>query len=130
MSNNFLLRSPKRRPGSRGRVASPRWGRSASLGEQGQAALILVIGLVMLMTTIGGVMLTAINNNDPILTQASIQRLAYRALASGLNAYQSAINGDPFLAACNTTTNVGAANASAAALESATKRGAWCPGPM
>ena len=93
--------------------ASRKRSRLARLSDRGQAALILVIGLVMLMTTIGGVMVSTINNNDPILTQASIQRFAYRALDSGLNAYQSAINGDPFLSACNTTTNVGAANANA-----------------
>ena len=124
MSNNHQPRAPRLRSGglaqapkpvtSGSRTSSPTRSRRATLGDQGQAALILVIGLVMLMTTVGGVMLTSIDNNDPILTQASIQRLAYRALASGLNAYQSAINGNPFLAACNTTTNVGAANASAA----------------
>src|ERR1700677_808855 len=84
-----------------------------TFGDQGQTALVLVIGMVMLITTIGGVMVTNITNNDPILKQASIQRYAYRALASGLNAYQSAINGNPFLAACNSDTNVGAADAKA-----------------
>jgi hypothetical protein len=73
----------------------------------------MVIGLVVLMTTIGGVMVNNIVTNDPVLAQASIQRLAYRALASGISAYQSAINADPFEAACNSTTNVGAANAKA-----------------
>ena len=58
----------------------------------------MVIGLTMLLTTIGGVMVATITNNDPILSQAAIQRYAYRALASGLNAYQSAINADPYLA--------------------------------
>jgi hypothetical protein len=53
----------------------------------------------------GGVMVSSIVQNDPILSQASIQRYAYRALASGLNSYQSAINADPYLAACNTDTN-------------------------
>ncbi len=71
----------------------------------GQAAIVLVISLTVLMTTIGGVMISDISNNDPILTQASIQRYAYRALASGLNSYQSAINANPYLAACNYSTN-------------------------
>src|ERR1700678_3993160 len=84
-----------------------------NFGDQGQTALILVIGMVLLITTIGGVMVTNITNNDPILKQASIQRYAYRGLASGLNAYQSAINGNPFLAACNSSTNVGASDAKA-----------------
>jgi hypothetical protein len=81
--------------------------------DQGQTALVMVIGLVLLMTAIGGVMVSTISNNDPILTQASIQRYAYRALASGINTYTSAINADPFLAACNSGTNVGASGATA-----------------
>jgi len=101
---------PRRRPVS----AGFRRRLLRSYRDQGQTALILVLGMVLLMTTIGGVMVTNIANNDPVLSQASIQRFAYRALASGLNTYQSAINEDPFEAACNSTTNVGASNANAA----------------
>ena len=61
----------------------------------------MVIGFTLLLTIIGGVMVNSSVNNAPILTQASLQRLAYRALDSGLNAYQSAINANPYLAACN-----------------------------
>ncbi len=64
-----------------------------------------MVALTVAMSTIGAVMVSAIANNDPILTQASIQRYAYRGLSSGLNAYQSQINADPYLAACNSTTN-------------------------
>ncbi len=73
----------------------------------------LVVALTVAMTTVGAVMVTTIVNNDPILTQTSIQRYAYRALASGVNAYQNMINANPYLAACNSTTNPGAANATA-----------------
>jgi len=66
---------------------------------------VLVIAITILITTIGGVMVTTIANNDPLVTQASIQRYAYRALASGLGAYQDAVNTNPPLAACNTSTN-------------------------
>ena len=72
-----------------------------TLAETGQAALLMVIGFTLLLTIIGGVMVNSAVNNDPILTQASLQRLAYRALDSGLNAYESAINANPYLAACN-----------------------------
>jgi hypothetical protein len=99
-----------------------------TFGDQGQSALILVIGMVLLITTIGGVMVTNITNNDPILKQASIQRYAYRALASGLNAYQSAINGNPFLAACNSDTNVGASDAKASC--SGISYGTWSVVPQ
>jgi hypothetical protein len=68
---------------------------------------VLVVALTVALTIVGGVMVSAISNNDPILKQASIQRYAYRALQSGLNAYQSAINANPYLAACNSNTNAG-----------------------
>jgi hypothetical protein len=79
--------------------------RSQRLQDAGQAALVLVVALTVVLLTIGGVMVTTISNNDPIIKQASIQRYAYRALSSGLNAYQSAINADPYLAVCNSNTN-------------------------
>ena len=81
--------------------------------DAGQAAIVLVVALTVAMTTVGGVMVSTIVNNDPILTQTSIQRYAYRALDSGVNAYQDVINANPYLAACNSTTNSGAANATA-----------------
>lgn len=99
-------RSPLRRPGRT-------WRRRALDSQAGQAAIVLVVALTVAMTTVGGVMVTTIVNNDPILTQTSIQRYAYRALASGVNAYQNMINANPYLAACNSTTNPGAANATA-----------------
>jgi hypothetical protein len=73
--------------------------------------LVVVVALTVALSLVGAVMVNAISNNDPIVTQASVQRYAYRALASGLNAYTSAINADPYLAACNANTNPGAANA-------------------
>jgi hypothetical protein len=92
----------QRRRGRRGRVRS----------DVGQTAIVMVIAISVLLMTLGAVMVTTISNNDPILTQTSIQRYAYRALASGLNAYTNAINADPFLAACNTATNQGGSNPS------------------
>ncbi len=65
----------------------------------------LVIAITILLATVGAVMVSTIANNDPLVTQASVQRYAYRALASGLSAYQQAINTNPYLAACNTSTN-------------------------
>ena len=73
--------------------------------ESGQTALILVISFAVLLTVLGGIMVNAVVNNTPILSRASIQRYAYRAMASGLNAYQNAINANPYLAACNSSTN-------------------------
>ena len=80
-------------------------GERRTRSETGQTALILVIAFAVLLTVLGGVMVNAVVNNTPILTRASIQRYAYRAMASGLNAYQNAINANPYLAACNSSTN-------------------------
>jgi len=74
-----------------------------TMSESGQAALVLVIAFTVMLTIFGGVMVTTIVNNSPIVAKASIQRYAYRALASGLNAYLYSINANPYLAACNTT---------------------------
>lgn len=76
------------------------------LGESGQAALVVVVAFTVALTTLGGVMVSTIVNNDPVISQISIQRYAYRALASGVNAYTSAINANPYLGACNVNTNV------------------------
>ena len=65
----------------------------------------MVVAFTVLLTIFGGVMVNSSSTTHPILTQASIQRYAYRALASGLNAYQTAINANPYLAACNSATN-------------------------
>ena len=71
--------------------------------DTGQAALVLVIAFSLVLTIFGGVMVTTIVNNAPIVAQTTIQRYAYRAMLSGLNSYTSAINANPYLAACNTT---------------------------
>ena len=76
-----------------------------SPADTGQAALVVVVALTVMLTIFGGAMINSIVNNAPILTQASVQRFAYRALASGLNAYQNAINANPYLAACNSSSN-------------------------
>jgi hypothetical protein len=81
------------------------WSFRRRLGDTGQAALVVVVALTVALTAVGGVMVSSISNNDPLIKQASIQRYAYRALASGINAYTSAINADPYLAACNANTN-------------------------
>ena len=68
----------------------------------------VVVALTVMLTTFGGVMINSIVNNAPILKQSSIERYAYRALASGLNAYQNAVNANPYLAACNSSSNYSA----------------------
>ncbi len=79
--------------------------RRSHMGDAGQAALVLVVSLAVLLTGIGAILVNVIGNNDPIVTQAAIRQYAYRALASGVNSYQSVINGNPYLASCNSATN-------------------------
>jgi hypothetical protein len=71
--------------------------------DHGQAALVLVVAFTVLLTIIGGVMVNSFVNNAPILQKASLKRMAYRSLTSGINAYLSAINANPYLASCNTS---------------------------
>ncbi len=73
-----------------------------SARDSGQTALVMVIAVTILLTTFGAIMVNVYTNNAPILAKASLKRYAYRALASGLNAYTSAINANPYLADCNT----------------------------
>ncbi len=86
-------------------AASTRFKGPRKRSDGGQAALVLVVAFTVMLTVFGGVMVNSIVTNSPILTQAAIQRFAYRALASGVNTYQNAINADPYLAACNSSTN-------------------------
>src|SRR5664280_3613690 len=90
---------------TRSTMTSLRFRGRRDLGNTGQAALVVVVAFTLMLTVFGGVMVNSIVTNAPILKQASIQRYAYRALASGLNAYQNAINANPYLAACNSATN-------------------------
>jgi len=61
----------------------------------------MVLAVTVIMTLTAGVLVGVTVNNDPLVQSASIQRYSYRALQSGLDAYQSAINADPVLASCN-----------------------------
>ena len=69
--------------------------------DTGQSALVMVLAVTIILTLTAGVLVGVTVNNDPLVQSASVQRYAYRALESGLNAYQSALNADPCLATCN-----------------------------
>ncbi len=61
--------------------------------------------MTVLLATTGGVLVETTIANAPLLQQAAVQKYAYRALQSGVDAFANAINADPYLAACNTTSN-------------------------
>lgn len=85
------------------RACTGRWRRSAR--EAGQAALIMVVGLSVLLMTIGAMMVQQTIQTAPLLQADSVQHYAYRALQAGMNTYQSIVNTNPNLANCNTSTN-------------------------
>src|ERR1039457_1386800 len=73
--------------------------------DAGQAALITVVALSVLLMTIGAMLVQQTIQTAPELQTDSVQHYAYRALEAGMNAYQSIVNTNPNLANCNTSTN-------------------------
>jgi hypothetical protein len=72
--------------------------------DAGQA-IIMVIGLSVLLMTVGVMLVQQTIQTDPLLQSNSIQHAAYRGLQAGMNSYQSIVNTNPNLANCNTSTN-------------------------
>ena len=72
--------------------------------DAGQA-VIMVIGLSVLLMTVGVMLVDQTIQTDPLLQSDSIQHAAYRGLEAGMNAYLSIVNANPNLANCNTSTN-------------------------
>jgi hypothetical protein len=72
--------------------------------DAGQA-IIMVIGLSVLLMTVGVMLVQQTIQTDPLLQSNSIQHAAYRGLEAGMNSYQSIVNTNPNLANCNTSTN-------------------------
>jgi hypothetical protein len=77
--------------------------RGRTPGEVGQQAIILVLGIVLLMVTITGVLVTTTVGHIPLISQVAVEHNAYRALEAGLNEYVFAVNSDPAAITCNST---------------------------
>lgn len=71
--------------------------------ETGQAALTLVIAIVLLLVTSGGILAANAMAHDPLVQTDVVQHYAYRALEAGINSYLRTINEHPNLVNCNTT---------------------------
>ncbi len=71
--------------------------------ETGQAALTLVIAIVLLLVTSGGILAANAMAHDPLVQSDVVQHYAYRALEAGINSYLRTINQKPNLVNCNTT---------------------------
>ncbi|MDA8343022.1 MAG: hypothetical protein M0007_12465, partial [Actinomycetota bacterium] len=53
--------------------------------EAGQAAIVVALAMVLLMSLGAGILVNDAANNDPLLQADFIQHFAYRALESGLS---------------------------------------------
>jgi hypothetical protein len=78
--------------------------------EAGQAAMGLVIGLILLVSLSAGTLAATAMQHDPLVSNDVVQHLAYRALQSGIDSYLSAVNLNPNLINCNSN-NVGSSTA-------------------
>jgi len=71
----------------------------------GQTAIVAVLAISVGLTVTGGVLLQTMTQSYPLQQAKSVQVYAYRALEAGANSYLTAINTNPSLAQCNSTTN-------------------------
>jgi len=69
--------------------------------DAGQAALGMVIGLILLISLSAGTLAATAMQHDPLVANDVIQHLAYRALQSGIDSYLAAVNANPNLINCN-----------------------------
>ncbi len=74
--------------------------------EQGQAALGMVLGIVLLLTMTAGILAATTIQHYPLVQNDVIEHLAYRALQSGVDSYLATIDANPNLVNCNSQ-NVG-----------------------
>jgi hypothetical protein len=92
------------RPG-RGRRRVP----TGRLGgrERGQAALALVLGLTLILTTGGALLANDAIQHDPLVQNDVVAHFAYRALEAGSNAFISNVNSNPNLINCTASSAPG-----------------------
>jgi hypothetical protein len=76
-----------------------------TLGDTGQTAIVLVVGLTILLSTIGAILVQSAITAGPLQQTQSTNLYAYRALQAGVNSYLTAINQNPSLAQCDSQTN-------------------------
>jgi hypothetical protein len=69
--------------------------------DVGQAAMGMVIGLVLLISISAGTLAATAIQHDPLVSEDVVQHLAYRALESGIDTYLVALNQNPNLVNCN-----------------------------
>lgn len=90
------------RTGPQGRTA--RWlAAHVRGGDDGQVAITLVLGVVLIMVLGTTILVTQTVQNFPIIQNNLAQHYAYRAVEAGLNEYEYQIDTNPNLVLCNTS---------------------------
>ena len=87
-----------------------RWARTVrrrlhGASDLGQAGLVAVVAFSVLASLIGAVVVSSVVQNNPFYQAKTVGIYANRALEAGQNAYITAINANPSLAQCTTSTN-------------------------
>ncbi len=75
----------------------------ARVRDAGQAALGLVIGIILLISLSAGTLAATAMQHDPLVSSDVIQHLAYRALQSGIDSYLATANDNPNIVNCNSS---------------------------
>jgi hypothetical protein len=75
--------------------------------EFGQAALVMVTGIAVLLMLTAGILVSTTTEHDPLVQNDVLQHLAYRGLEAGIDSYLTTINSNPNLINCNTSNTPG-----------------------
>jgi len=75
--------------------------------ERGQAALALVLGLTLILTTGGALLANDAIQHDPLIQNDVVAHYAYRALEAGSNAFLNNVNANPNLINCTSSSPSG-----------------------
>lgn len=78
-----------------------------SLRETGQAVLVMVILLTIMIVAAAGLLATNVIEHDPLVQTDVVQHYSYRAAEAGLNAYLAQVNGNSNLINCTNTSPAG-----------------------
>ncbi len=105
-----MTATPRPRQGRRARLQHRRRVAQADRmngRERGQAALALVLGLTLILTTGGALLANDAIQHDPLVQNDVVAHFAYRALEAGSNAFLSNVNANPNLINCTSSSPSG-----------------------
>ena len=75
--------------------------------NSGEAALAMVLGITLLLTTGGAILASTAIQHDPLVQNDVVQHFAYRALEAGSNAFLDNVNANPNLINCTASSPSG-----------------------